>query len=94
MEPNEIVSAVMRFFYGGRVISKDVDHHELFRLFKQGYPEVSENDIADAIFDDLNDRGAELDAAQETSLQRLTVTWSEWTFAWENYDSDVAHGAP
>ncbi len=90
MEEHKIVSAVMRLFYRGGAISQDVYHQDLFRLFKKGYPEVSAEDLEDAFFGDWNERGEEPDDAQKRKLERLTLAWSEWTYAWENYDPAAA----
>ena len=90
MEKQEVVSKVVSFFYIGVALAQEPHRRGLFRLFKEGYPGVSKEDIADAIFDDLNERGAKLDDAQEARLERLTLTWSDWTYAWENYDPAAA----
>ena len=89
MGQQEVVSKVLGFFYSGVAISQEPHRQDLFRLFKESYPEVSAKDLEDAIFDDLNERGAKLDDAQKTKLERLAVTWSEWAYAWENHDPDV-----
>ena len=93
MEQQELISNVVHFFFSELLvgpISQKVYRRDLFGLFKMGYPKVSAEDLEAAIFEDWDERGEEPDDAQKSRLERLTLAWTEWTYAWENYDSAAA----
>ncbi len=58
----------------------------VFRLFKESYPELSADTLAEAIMEEWLTRHGRVDDAHHKSLAHLTLVWSEWTYAWNKYE--------